>query len=243
MYDAIVVGARCAGAPGGMLLARWGLLDAVLATNCPPIERIRLDAGPVALEGAPTPYEDTAIALCPRRLVLDKILFDAAARAGAEVHDGVVVGALNWENGRVNGIRGRDLRGAKECHAQARIVSGADGPWSSVARAVNPPEYETVPAMTCGYYSYFSGVRLIAGEVHPRPRCSMLGFATNDALTCVAIERPKSEFEAWRADIEGGFFKVLESAPYLCERVREGTREERFAGTGGFRNYFRKASG
>src|ERR1700688_3744594 len=155
MYDAIVVGARCAGAPTAMLLARaghrvllvdratfpsdimsshyihqpgvarlarWGLLDAVLATNCPPIERIRLDAGPIALEGAPTPYEGIAIALCPRRILLDKILFDAAAQAGAEVRDGFVVEALSWENGRVSGARGRDLRGAKECHERAQIV-------------------------------------------------------------------------------------------------------------------------
>jgi flavin-dependent dehydrogenase len=276
MYDAIVVGARCAGAPTAMLLARaghrvllvdratfpsdimsthyihqpgvarlarWGLLDAVLATNCPPIERVRLDAGPCALEGAPVPYEHTAIALCPRRIVLDKILFDAAARAGAEVRDGFVVNALSFEDGRVSGVRGRDLRGARECHELAQIVIGADGPWSSVARAVNAPEYETVPAMTCGYYSYFSGVRLSACEVHPRPGCSTLGFATNDALTCVAIERPKAEFEAWRADIEGGFFKALESAPDLCERVRAGKREERFAGTGGIANYFRKPYG
>jgi 2-polyprenyl-6-methoxyphenol hydroxylase-like FAD-dependent oxidoreductase len=276
MYDAIVVGARCAGAPTAMLLARaghrvllvdratfpsdimsthyihqpgvarlkrWGLLDAVLATNCPPIERIRLDAGPLALEGAPAPYEDTAIALCPRRLLLDKILFDAAARAGAEVRDGFVVEALSWEDGRVSGIRGRDLRGGRECHERAQIVIGADGPWSSVARAVDPSEYDTLPAMTCGYYSYFSGVRLSACEVHPRPGCSTLGFPTNDGLTCIAIERPKAEFEAWRADIESGFFSTLESAADLCERVRAGKREERFAGTGGIANYFRKPYG
>jgi 2-polyprenyl-6-methoxyphenol hydroxylase-like FAD-dependent oxidoreductase len=276
MYDASVVGARCAGAPTAMLLARaghrvllvdratfpsdmmsthyihqpgvarlkrWGLLDAVLATNCPPIERIRLDAGPLALEGAPVPYEDTAIALCPRRVLLDKILFDAAARAGAEVRDGFVVEALSWEGDRVNGIHGRDLRAGKECHERAQIVIGADGPWSSVARAVNPAEYDTVPATTCGYYSYFSGVRLSACEVHPRPGCSTLGFATNDALVCVAIERPKAEFEAWRADIEGGFFKALESATDLYERVRAGKREERFAGTSGIANYFRKPYG
>lgn len=276
MYDAIVVGARCAGAPAAMLLARaghrvllvdratfpsdtmsthyihqpgvarlarWGLLDTVLATNCPPIERIRLDAGALALEGAPTPCEDTAIALCPRRVVFDEILFRAAARAGAEVRDGYLVDALAWEGGRVSGIRGRDLRAARECHEQARIVIGADGPWSSVARAVNASEYEALPAMTCGYYSYFSGVRLSACEVHPRRGCSMLGFATNDALTCVAIERPRGEFQAWRANIEGGFFKALESTPDLYERVRAGRREERFAGTGGIPNYFRKPYG
>ena len=276
MYDAIVVGARCAGAPTAMLLARaghrvllvdrttfpsdimsthyihqpgvarlsrWGLLDAVLATNCPPIERIRLDAGSVALEGAPVPYEGTAIALCPRRVLLDKILFDAAARAGVEVRDGFVVEALSWENGRVNGIRGRDLRAGRESREHAQIVIGADGPWSTVARAVEPLEYDTVPGLTCGYYAYFSGVRLSACEVHPRPGCSTLGFPTNDGLTCIAIERPKAEFEAWRADIEGGFFSTLESTPDLCERVRAGRREERFVGTGGIANYFRKPYG
>ena len=276
MYDAIVVGARCAGAPTAMLLARaghrvllvdratfpsdimsthyihqpgvarlkrWGLLDAVLATNCPPIERIRLDLGPLALEGAPVPYEDNAIALCPRRVVFDKILLDAAAQAGAEVREGFMVDALSWEGGRVNGIRGRDLRSGKACDERAQIVIGADGPWSSLARAVDPPEYDTVPAMTCGYYSYFSGVRLSACEVHPRPGCSTLGFATNDGLTCIAIERPKAEFEAWRSDIEGGFFKTLESATDLCERVRAGKREERFVGTGGIANYFRRPYG
>jgi 2-polyprenyl-6-methoxyphenol hydroxylase-like FAD-dependent oxidoreductase len=276
MYDAIVVGGRCAGAPTAMLLARaghrvllvdraefpsdimsthyihqpgvarlkrWGLLDAVIATNCPPIERIRLDAGARALEAAPVPYEDTEIALCPRRVLLDKILFDAAARAGAEVRDAFTVEALTWESGRVSGIRGRDLRGAREFREHAQIVIGADGPWSSVARAVEAPEYETVPALTCGYYSYFSGMRLSACEVHPRPGSTALGFATNNGLTCIAIERPKAEFEAWRSDIESGFFKALEAAPDLCERVRAGWREERFAGTGGIANYFRRPYG
>jgi 2-polyprenyl-6-methoxyphenol hydroxylase-like FAD-dependent oxidoreductase len=218
--------------PGVARLARWGLLDAVLASNCPPIEHIRIDAGALALEGAPTPCGDVAIALCPRRVVLDKILVDAAARAGAEVREGFVVEELDWEDGRVSGIRGRDLRGAAVCHERAQIVIGADGPWSQIARAVDAPEYETVPALTCGYYSYFSGVRLSACEVHPRHGCSTLGFATNDGLTCVAIERPRSEFETWRTDIEGGFLKTLESAPDLCARVRAGKREERFSGTG-----------
>jgi flavin-dependent dehydrogenase len=50
-------------------------------------------------------------------------------------------------------------------------------------------------------------------------------------------------FEAWRADIEGGFYQALESAPDLCERVRAGKREERFVGTRGVANYFRKPYG
>ena len=86
MYDIIIVGARCAGSPTALLLARkgyrvllvdkatfpsdtisthyihptgtarlkrWGLLDQVNASNCPPISRITIDLGPFALVGSP----------------------------------------------------------------------------------------------------------------------------------------------------------------------------------------------
>src|SRR6478609_6102574 len=79
-YDAIVVGARCAGSPTAMLLARkgyrvlvvdrasfpsdtvsthfvhapgvaalhrWGLLDQVIASNCPPVYTYSMDFGPI----------------------------------------------------------------------------------------------------------------------------------------------------------------------------------------------------
>src|SRR6202022_2515640 len=89
-YDIIVVGARCAGSPVAMLLARegyrvllvdqarfpsdtisthliqppgiallarWGLLNHLLESGCPPIDRISLDFGPFTLTGAPPPID------------------------------------------------------------------------------------------------------------------------------------------------------------------------------------------
>ncbi len=229
--------------PGVARLARWGLLDAVLATNCPPIERILLDAGEARLEGAPNPYEGIAFGLCPRRTMLDKILVDAAARAGAEVREGVVVDELTIDNGGVNGIRGRGVRAGAAAVERARIVIGAAGPHSMVARAVKAPEYEAVEALTCGYYAYFSGVAMEACEIYPRQGCEILAFPTNDAAVCVAVERPRAAFARWRTDIEGGFFEALAAAPELCGRVRAGRRAERFAGTAGIPNYVRKPYG
>ena len=85
-YDAIVVGARCAGSPTAMLLARkgyrvlvvdratfpsdtisthviqptgvaalerWGLLDRLTATGCPPIAIHSFDFGPFTISGSP----------------------------------------------------------------------------------------------------------------------------------------------------------------------------------------------
>src|SRR5437764_6275884 len=144
-YDAIVVGARCAGAPTAMLLARrgyrvlladratfpsdmisghyihqagvarlkrWGLLERLMATGAPPIRRMRLDVGPLALVGSPTPLDGVADAFAPRRTVLDALLVDAAVAAGAELRQGFAVQELLWEGDRVVGIRGRSPAGA-----------------------------------------------------------------------------------------------------------------------------------
>ena len=122
-YDAIVVGARCAGSPTAMLLARkgyrvlavdratfpsdtisthlihppgvgalkrWGLLDRVVATGCPPIDTYAFDFGPFTIAGSPE-SPDSSVAYAPRRTVLDKLLVDAASEAGAEVREGFTV--------------------------------------------------------------------------------------------------------------------------------------------------------
>src|SRR3954452_16848517 len=87
-FDAIVVGARCAGSPTAMLLARrgwrvllvdratfpsdtastlvihpsgtaalarWGVLEGVVGSGCPPIDRYSFDFGPVTITGTPAP--------------------------------------------------------------------------------------------------------------------------------------------------------------------------------------------
>src|SRR5579883_1793485 len=153
MYDAIVIGARCAGSPLSMLLARkgykvllvdrgtfpsdaisthfiwptgvdclkrWGLLDRLRATGCPPVHRIGIDLGPFQLEGAPPPIDDLAEMYGPRRTVLDKLLLDAAAEAGAEVEEAFAVTGLTSTNGRITGIRG-NKRGGAETEIQAKI--------------------------------------------------------------------------------------------------------------------------
>ena len=98
-YDVIVVGARCAGAPTAMLLARqgcnvlvvdratfpsdtisthlvhppgvaalkrWGLLEKMIATGCPPIETYAFDVGPFVIAGAPG-TEDAPAAYRPAK--------------------------------------------------------------------------------------------------------------------------------------------------------------------------------
>src|SRR5919205_1007198 len=123
-YDAIVVGARCAGSPTAMLLARkgysvllldkasfpsdtmsthfvhppglaalkrWGLLDRLAATGCPPVDTYSFDFGPLTIAGSPQPIDGIGHGYCPRRTVLDNLLAEAAVEAGATLREAFTV--------------------------------------------------------------------------------------------------------------------------------------------------------
>ena len=275
MYDAIVVGARCAGSPTAMLLARkgyrvllvdkstfpsdiisthlifqpgvarlqrWGLLEQVRASNCPPIRQGSLNLGPFTLTGVFPQADGSAEAYCPRRTVLDKILVEAAVAAGAELREGFTVQEVLMDDQRVTGIRGR-TRSGPSVTEQARIIIGADGLHSLVARTVQAPTYNEKPTFGCGYYTNWSGVPMAGLEFYPRDRRSMGGFPTNDGLVCIVMSSPRTQFRAFRADIEGNYLKTLELAPGLADRVRSGKREERIVGIAELPNFFRKPSG
>lgn len=275
MYDAIIVGARCAGSPLAMLLARkghrvllvdraefpsdtlsthglkvpavarlaeWGLLDAVIASNCPPIPGHLLDLGPLVLTDTAGSVDDLHIAIAPRRYVLDTILVEAARAAGAEVRERFSVDDVLIEDGQVTGIQGR-TRGGERITERARIVVGADGRNSQVAQAVGAPFIDDRGTFCCAYYTYFSGVPCERIELYPRPGRMIVAFPTNDERTMIMVEWPREQFHTVRQDIEGHYLRSLELAPGLAERVRAGRREERFNGTVDLPNFQRKAFG
>lgn len=201
------------------------------------------DLGPFALTGSPPPADGgVAEHYCPRRTVLDKILVDAAVKAGAELREGFLVQELLMDGARVTGIRGRAAGGATVTE-EARVVIGADGMRSLVARTVRAPEYNAKPALACAYYTYWSGVDIEGAEIYPRERWITIVFPTNDDLVCTFIEWPREEFHAVRTDVEGNFLKKLDLAPGLAERIRSGNREANFVGTAVLPNFFRKPYG
>jgi len=138
-------------------LARWGLLERLEATGCPPIATYTFDFGPFTISGSPG-TDQAPVAYGPRRTVLDKLLVDAAAEAGAEVREGFTVTEVVLEDGRGVGVRGHDRRG-QAVTAHARVVVGADGRHSAVARAVAPEQYHERPPLLCGYQAFARGLR------------------------------------------------------------------------------------
>jgi flavin-dependent dehydrogenase len=270
MYDVIVVGARCAGSPVAMLLARaghrvllvdragfpsdtlsthyihqsgvsrlkrWGLLDRVAAAGAAAIRRYKLDVGQFALCGTPPPLDGVSDGYSLRRIVLDQILVEAAAEAGAEVRERFPVQEVIQEHGRVAGIRSNRVT------EHARVVVGADGLGSVVARSVRAPVYNDHGTWSCAYYTYWAGVELDGVELYPRPGRAIIATPTNGGQVLTALNWPGSEFHKVRADVERHFTEALELAPSLAQRIRTATRTDRFRGTSRLPNFYRRPYG
>ncbi len=276
MYDAIVVGARCAGAPTAMLLARrghkvllvdrskfpsdvlhstllihqpgcqllreWGLLDEVVATGCPALRAWHVEMGPLAFRGSPVPAEGGQVeSYAPRRFILDKLLADAAVKAGADFRDGLAIEGLVKDGDRVTGIR--TAAGTEH----ARIVIGTDGARSIVAAQVQAPEYNVQPVKLSACYTYFSEVPMIEGaqlEFYIGTHLGIFGWPTNDGKVLFGVTRQAHELEEVARDPEGRFFAGVEAlAPDVHRRLRAGKRTGDFVNGRLPGNFFRKPWG
>jgi flavin-dependent dehydrogenase len=276
-YDAIVVGARCAGSPTAMLLARrgyrvllldkatfpsdtmsthlvhppgvaaldrWGLLEGLQDSGCPPVETYSFDFGPVTIAGTPQPVDGIAHGYCPRRTVLDELLVEAAVAAGAELREGFVVDELLIDDDAVTGLRGH-VRGGATVTEHAEVVIGADGRHSLVARTVQPEQYDARPSHLAMYYAYWSDLPSVGFDttIRAEHRRGWAAIPTHDDLTVVPFGWPIEEFHANRSDVEAGFFATIEHSPQFAERVQGAHRESRFVGSAELPGYFRKPFG
>src|SRR5205085_1045447 len=123
------------------------------------------------------------------------------------------VDELLWEDNLVTGIRGRDRDGTP-CVERARLVVGADGFRSTVAEGVGAPSYEVMPAQTCFYFSFWSGVPSDGLELFLRAGRFSILFRTNDGLTLVGVGWRRAEFARVRADVENEFMRVIDDVPH-----------------------------
>jgi flavin-dependent dehydrogenase len=274
MYDAIVIGARCAGSPTAMLLARgglrvlvvdrasfpsdtlsshhlhhgavaclsrWGLLDAVQATGCPPTRSFTLDVGPFRVQGTPPTIPGGDASYSVRRFLLDKILLDAASQAGAEVREGFSVSELIFDGDRVIGVRGTSGTGVFE--ERARLVIGADGKYSRVTSAVRPDVYHDRGRLTCNFYAYWSDLPVQGAELYVRDGLFAVFEATNFGLTMGTVALPVKEFGQFRRNLALNFQLALDGLGEIGERVRAARREEPFRGTNDLPNRFHRPYG
>ncbi|GAA2474561.1 NAD(P)/FAD-dependent oxidoreductase [Streptomyces longisporus] len=231
--------------PGIARLKRWGLLDRLTATGCPPIREYGLQSGRARLMAPLPAVEEVDAAYSPDRATLDRILLEAALEAGAEFREDFSVQELcTDEAGTVTGVRGRSGDGATVTE-HARLVVGADGSNSTIARLTGAEKYATRPVLNKSHWAYWEGLPH-DGRVrtHRHARKHTFTWPTHDDLTIVGVALPTRDFRA--SSDEERDRTVIEAFEDVDPEWAASLRETKRAGrwmTGAVPNFLRRAHG
>lgn len=262
MYDVIVVGAGTAGSCLAMLLARrghqvlllerngtagensltqnlgpaavrllmrWGLFEELVRTGSPPVDRTTVWAGRERFElpnptGVPVTYS-------PRSGALASLTSGAAIAAGAAFRPSFTVKDLVWEGGAVGGVVGHGPEGHSVCE-RGRVVVGADGRSSLVARVVQAETYDEHAGTNCCYHAYWKGGAGRGPEIFLAERRAVAVYPTDGALTWVVAARPVTDWADFKRAPERMYLEQIGMFPELAPRFHRATRESRLRGTG-----------
>ncbi len=179
--------------------------------------------------------------LCVRRSTLDDILVRRARRAkSAELREGARVSGLLRDGNRAVGLVWKDSDGHSE--ATARVVVGADGVRSTVAREVEPVAEHEAPVTRAMYYAYYRGLEPNEGpaaEFHYRENHLAYCFPCDNGLTLLASSVPIAEFAEYKRDPETKFLRELSAMTALAPRLARAEREGPIRGTGSIPGYLR----
>ncbi len=232
---------------GGVLqLARWGVLDEVVAAGTPPIRTTVFHytgADPVKVPIRPAVGIDALYA--PRRHCLDTILLEAAERAGAVVFADTTATALSRDDGgRVTGLTAVH-RDGRTRRLRAPLTIGADGFASFVARDVAA---STARAGRCGSAVLYAYVETDAtGYEWAYGRGAAAGFIpTNDGQSCVFVATTPARMRALRRSGPATAFSTLlrRASVELDGRVPRAPRTGlRIHGWGGSAGWVRRPYG
>lgn len=234
-------------ARGGVVqLARWGVLDAVLATGAPPVREVSFHAagGVVRRTVKDTAGVDHLVA--PRRHALDPVLADAAVAAGARLIEGVAVTDVQARNRGEVGVVLRDADGTRSS-ITARHVVGADGIRSTVAEAVGAPIVDLRPSSAATHYVYVRGLDGSDIEYHLGGGGFAGVFPTNDAEACIWMCSPMSWVPRRRGDagarMQWFLAELAGVSPSLAARVSRSVVTAPVRGAVGLPNQVRRPAG
>ncbi len=231
---------------GVLQLSRWGLLDRVETAATPPIRRTMFrypGTEPVRVairssQGVPALY-------APRRRLLDRLLVDAAAEAGADVmHRTRVTDLLRESAGRATGVRLLTADGRRDL--SAGCVVGADGIGSRVAREVAAPMLRRGVGASAVLYAYFDGVAPDGYEWAYGDGAASGIIPTNDGQSCVFVATTPDRMRVLRrdGDAEQAFAALFEAASHeQADRLAGAERVGRMHGWAGRPAFVRRSWG
>jgi flavin-dependent dehydrogenase len=233
--------------PGVVQLQRWGLLQPVLDSGAPPIREVTFSAGGETITREIKERSGVDILVAPRRYLLDTIVADAAANAGAQLRFGITAeGVCLDDTGRAIGVYGHDDTGAPiEIHA--RFVVGADGLSSRVARSVGAEMVERRGDTGGVTYAYFGGVPWGGIELYAAERALAGVFPTHHGEACVWVTAPSVDARAARrrarTRTQALIAQIARAAPELAARLAGGEQASPVSGMLHMPNQIRQAYG
>ncbi|MDT9692576.1 NAD(P)/FAD-dependent oxidoreductase [Streptomyces sp. P9(2023)] len=148
-----------------------------------------------------------------RRSTLDPLIRSHAAQTpGVDLLLGHQVTGLVRDAGRTVGVRASSPQGEREI--RARLVVGADGKDSAVAKLAEVParRYENG---RFGYLAHFRDLPLPGGVSHAwflEPDMAY-AFPNDDGVTVLAVLPDKKRLPAFREDLEGSFAAFVRALP------------------------------
>ena len=259
-FDVVIVGARCAGAslatrladaggsvlvldadrlpsdmamsthfvqPSGMdVLDELGVGDRVRAL-APASTRLRVDLDG---SGMTARFAENRAGYRIRRIHLDSFLQERAVAAGAELRDQSKVTGLLRDGERVTGVRVRGKHGDYEVNA--KLVVGADGFNSTIARLTGVEQYLDFDMTRGGYWFYWDKPALWDTDAYPY---DALIHHQGDELLCmfqcdgdkllIVVAPPQERVRAWGAAYRQHYLEWLRRCPVTAPLV-EGREPE-----------------
>jgi menaquinone-9 beta-reductase len=187
-------------------------------------------------QGGPRPY---SFAL--PRTTFDTILVAAAARAGVQVREGVIVDDLVWARRAVAGVVARSSAGARET-CLARVTVGADGLRSVVARRLGLIRRSSPQRIA--FTAHVAGVAGVdgVGELHVSEQGYVGLGPVGAGITTVALVLPVRAVRASGRDYRREFFAELERFPGLAGRFDRRRVVRGVLTTGPFAQWSRTAA-
>ncbi|APE24820.1 MULTISPECIES: NAD(P)/FAD-dependent oxidoreductase [Streptomyces] len=148
-----------------------------------------------------------------RRSVLDPMIrAHAAATPGVDLLLGHQVTGLVREDARTVGVRASSPAGEREI--RARLVVGADGKDSAVAKFADVPvrQFENT---RFGYLAHFRDLPLAGGigQTWFLEPDMAYAFPNDDGVTVLAVLPDKKRLPAFREDLEGSFLDFVRALP------------------------------
>jgi flavin-dependent dehydrogenase len=208
---------------GGVLqLLRWGVLRDVVAAGTPPVREAVFHYGNDEVTVPIGPKYGVDALYAPRRILLDRLLVDAARASGAEIRYRLrAVDLLYSLRRRVTGIVVVDPDGRSE-RIMADVVIGADGLRSTVARLVDVEPYRVGRHASAILYAYWHGLDVRGYNWYYNRNVTAGAIPTNNGWTCVFVALPAASFRAAvSGGVEAGYRRLLaHAAPRLIGSLR-----------------------